>query len=131
MTIKQEIVPMLVKPAETESDGTQSAPLYRVTDKDGDNISYKAEQKDGVLTITVDADFAILTGTLSGINTLKARGVEKIGFVTKDATSTFALANLLEKGRMSDTSKLAHDGKTVTFTLGAKDTDVSDILEKA
>ena len=131
MTIKQEIVPMLVKPAETESDGTQSAPIYRVTGKDGRNISYKAEQKDGVLTITVDADFAILTGTLSGINTLKARGVEKIVFVTKNAKSTFALANLLEKGSMSDTSKLAHDGKTVTFTLGAKDTDVSDILEKA
>ena len=117
-------------PVLTESD-TQSAPLYRVTDKDGKNISYKTEQKDGVLTITVDADFAILTGTLSGINTLKAQGVEKIVFVTKDAISTFALADLLEKGSMSDTYKLTHDGKTVTFTLGAKNTDVSDILEKA
>ena len=117
-------------PVLTESD-TQSAPLYRVTDKDGKNISYKAEQKDGVLTITVDADFAILTGTLSGINTLKARGTEKIVFVTKDATSTFTLADLLEKGCMGDTYKLTHDGADITFTLGAKNTDVSDILEKA
>ena len=117
-------------PVLADSD-TQSAPLYRVTDKDGKNISYKTEQKDGVLTITVDADFAILTGKLWGINTLKARGVEKIVFVTKDAISTFALADLLEKGSMSDTYKLTHDGKTVTFTLGTKNTDVSGILEKA
>jgi hypothetical protein len=128
MTVKQEIIPKLERPADTD---TQSAPLYRVTDKDGKNISYKAEQKDGVLTITVDADFAILTGTLSGINTLKARGTEKIVFVTKDATSTFTLADLLEKGSMGDTYKLTHDGADITFTLGAKNTDVSDILEKA
>ena len=117
-------------PVLADSD-TQSAPLYRVTDKDGKNISYKAEQKDGVLTITVDADFAILTGTLSGINTLKAQGVEKIVFVTKNTTSTFTLADLLAKGSLGETYKLTHDGKTVTFTLGAKSTDVSDILEKA
>ena len=121
----------LVIPEPETAGDTQSAPLYRVTDKDGKNISYKTEQKDGVLTITVDADFAVLTGTLSGISTLKARGTEKIVFVTKDATSTFALADLLEKGSMGDTYKLTHDGADITFTLGAKNTDVSDILEKA
>ena len=118
------------EPDEIAAD-TQSAPLYRVLDKDEKDIAYKAEQKDGVLTITVDADFAVLTGKLSGISTLKAQGVEKIVFVTKSAKSTFALAELLEKGSRGETYKLTHDGKTVTFTLGAKMTDVSAILEKA
>ena len=106
-------------------------PLYRVTDKDGKDIAYTAEQKDGVLTVTVDADFAVLTGKLSGIDTLKAQGVEKIVFVTKDATSAFRLADLLEKGAAEETYKLTHDGKTAAFTAGGRQTDISDILVKA
>lgn len=74
------------------------APLYRVTDRDGRDIAYTAEQTGGVLTVTVDADFAILTGRLSGIRTLKAQGVEKLVFVTKGATSAFLLSDLLDKG---------------------------------
>lgn len=106
-------------------------PLYRVTDRDGRDIAYTAEQKDGVLTVTVDADFAVLTGKLSGIDTLKAQGVEKIVFVTKDATSAFRLADLLEKGAAGETYKLTHDGKTAAFTAGEQQTDISDILVKA
>ena len=105
-------------------------PLYRVTAKDGKDIAYTAEQKGGVLTVTVDEDLAILTGRLSGIRTLKAQGVEKIVFVTKGATSTFALADLLEKGSTGKTYQLTHDGKTVTFTLGEDMADVSAILTK-
>ena len=105
-------------------------PLYRVTDKDGRDIAYTAEQKGGVLTVTVDEDLAILTGRLSGIRTLKAQGVERIVFVTKGATSTFALADLLEKGSTGKTYQLTHDGKTVTFTLGEDMADVSAILTK-
>ena len=45
--------------------------LYRVTDGSGKDISCQAEQKESVLTITVkDAEFAILTGKLSGIGIL-------------------------------------------------------------
>ena len=104
------------------------SPLYRVTDKDGRNMAYTAEQAGGVLTVTVDADFAILTGSLRGIRTLKAQGVEKIVFVTKGAASAFALADLLENGSTGKTYKLTHDGKTVTFTLGEDMADVSAIL---
>ena len=105
-------------------------PLYRVTAKDGRDIAYTAEQKGGVLTVNVDEDFAILTGRLSGIRTLKVQGVEKIIFVTKGAASAFLLSDLLEKGESGDTYKLTHDGKAVTFTLGEKMTDVSAILTK-
>ena len=104
------------------------SPLYRVTDKDGRNMAYTAEQAGGVLTVTVDADFAILTGSLSNIRTLKTQGVEKIVFVTKGAASAFALADLLESGSTGKTYQLTHDGKTVTFTLGEDMADVSAIL---
>ena len=105
-------------------------PLYRVTDKDGRDIAYTAEQKGGVLTVTVDEDLAILTGRLSGIRTLKAQGVEKIVFVTKGAASAFLLSDLLGRGESGETYRLTHDGKAVTFTLGEKMTDVSAILTK-
>ena len=105
-------------------------PLYRVTAKDGRDIAYTAEQKGGVLTVTVDEDLAILTGRLSGIRTLKAQGVEKIVFVTKGAASAFLLSDLLGKGESGEAYRLTHDGKAVMFTLGEKMTDVSAILTK-
>ena len=105
-------------------------PLYRVTDRDGRDIAYTAEQTGGVLTVTVDEDFAVLTGRLSGLRTLKAQGVEKIVFVTRGATSAFLLSDLTEKGESSEAYRLTHDTKAVTFTLGDKMTDVSAILTK-
>lgn len=127
-TIEFQIGTLVVPEGKSDDADTPQSPLYRVTDKDGKDIAYTAEQKDGVLTITVDADFAVLTGKLSGIGTLKAQGVEKIVFVTKDATSAFRLADLLEKGAAGETYKLTHDGKTAAFTAGGQQTDISDIL---
>ena len=106
------------------------APLYRVTDRDGRDIAYTAEQTGGVLTVTVDEDFAILTGKLSGLRTLKAQGVEKIVFVTKGAASAFLLSDLLSKGESGEAYRLTHDTKAVTFALGESTADVSAILTK-
>ena len=105
-------------------------PLYRVTDRDGRDIAYTAEQTGGVLTVTVDEDFAILTGKLSGLRTLKSQGVEKIMFVTKGAASAFLLSDLLSKGESGEAYRLTHDAKAVTFTLGESTADVSAILKK-
>ena len=105
-------------------------PLYRVTDRDGRDIAYTAEQTGGVLTVTVDEDFAILTGKLSGLRTLKSQGVEKIMFVTKGAASAFLLSDLLSKGESGEAYRLTHDAKAVTFTLGESTADVSAILTK-
>ena len=105
-------------------------PLYRVTDRDGRDIAYTAEQTGGVLTVTVDGDFAILTGKLSSLRTLKAQGVEKIVFVTKGAASAFLLSDLLSKGESDEAYRLTHDTKAVTFTLGESTADVSAILTK-
>ena len=108
----------------------QSAPLYRVTDKGGKDIAYKAEQAGGVLTITVDADFAVLTGKLSGISTLRTQGVEKIIFITKGTASAFMLSDLLEKGESNETYKLTHDAGAAVFTVGERMADVGGILIK-
>lgn len=118
------------KPTDPGAECGADAPLYRVTDQDGKDIAHEAERKDGVLTVTVDADFAILTGRLSGIDTLKRQGIEKIVFVTNKAASTFQAADLLEKGASSDEYRLTHDGATVTFVVSEKKTDVSGILIK-
>ena len=119
-----------IEPEQPEAERGMDAPLYRVTAKDGKDIAYTAEQKGSVLTVTVDEDLAILTGRLSGIRTLKAQGVEKIVFVTKGAASAFLLSDLLGKGESGEAYRLTHDGKSVTFTLGEKMTDVSAVLTK-
>ncbi|MGM9548727.1 MAG: hypothetical protein ACI3V5_02650 [Faecousia sp.] len=105
-------------------------PLYRVLGQDGKALACKEVRKDGVLTITVDADFASLSGTLSGMKTLKAYGIDTIVFVTKGARSSFALSDLLAQGSTSDSFCLIHDCGTVTFTVGKGETDVTGILAK-
>ena len=134
-TIEFQIGTLVVPEPEKKSDGKKSgstdtlqSPLYRVTDKDGKDVAYKAEQEDGLLTITAKYDFAILTGGLCGMNTLKAQGVEKIVFVTNGAESAFMLSDLLESGKNSDSFKLTHDGGSVSFTVGTAETDISEIL---
>ena len=116
------------EPVQPEEPAQPARPLYRVIDPDGKTLDYKAERKDGVLTITAEADFAALTGTLGGIRTLKAQGIDTIVFVTNGATSTFALSDLLAQGGAGDTYTLTHDGAAVTFTLN-DGADVSKILQ--
>ena len=131
-TIEFQIGTLVVPEPEKKSDGKKSdnadtlqSPLYRVTDKDGKDVAYKAEQEDGTLTITAKYDFAILTGSLDGMNTLKAQGVEKIVFVTNGAESAFMLSDLLESGNGGDSFKLTHDGGNLSFTVGTAETDIS------
>ena len=134
-TIEFQIGTLVVPEPEKKSGGEKSgssdtlhSPLYRVTDKGGKDVAYKAEQEDGTLTVTAKYDFAILTGGLGGMNTLKAQGVEKIVFVTNGAESAFMLSDLLESGKNSDSFKLTHDGGSVSFTVGTAETDISEIL---
>lgn len=134
-TIEFQIGTLVVPEPEKKSDGKKSgsaealqSPLYRVTDKDGKDVTYKAEQEDSTLTITAKYDFAILTGSLGGMKTLKAQGVEKIVFVTNGAESAFMLSDLLESGNGGDSFKLTHDGGSRSFTVGTAETDISEIL---
>ena len=114
---------------EAAAPAQPTAPLYRVTDGDGKDVSYETTWRDGVLTVTVEADRAVLTGRLSGIASLQAQGIERIVFITKGATSEFLTADLLASAPATERYALTHDGEAVTFTAG--EADVSGILVKA
>ena len=114
---------------EAAAPAQPTAPLYRVTDGDGKDVSYETTWRDGVLTVTVEADRAVLTGRLSGIASLQAQGIERIVFITKGATSEFLTADLLAAAPATERYALTHDGEAVTFTAG--EADVSGILVKA
>ena len=105
-------------PEQPEAERGADAPLYRVTDRDGRDIAYTAEQKGGVLTVTVDEDFAVLTSSLSGMTALRAQGVEKIVFVTNGAKTAVKLSAIISKLTANGVFRLTHDGKAATFTLG-------------
>lgn len=117
-----------VQPAQPEEEAPQIAAPYRVVGQDGKNLACKKAQSSGVLTITVDTDFATLTGSASSLKTLKAQGVETIVFVTTGATSTFALADLLAQLPSGSTYALTHVGSTVTLPLSSGE-DISKILK--
>ncbi len=112
-----------VTTAETVPESKAAA--YWVSDSQGQSIPYQAQQKDGVLTVTVQADTASLRGTTGSLGQLEAQGISEIRFVTNGAQSAFTLADLLASGTGSFT--LTHAGDQVTCTLG--DTDISRILK--
>ena len=123
------------EPAEQTNESTEyKAPvqksLYRVVDKDGKEIVFHTAQKEGVLAIATDSDFATLTGKMKEIETLMNQGVSRIIFAAKGRTSTFLLSDLLEKRAYGETYHLIHDGEAVSFTVGDAMADVSEILEK-
>ena len=123
------------EPAEESEESTEyKAPvqesLYRVVDKDGTEIVFHSAQKDGVLAIATDSDFAMLTGKMEDIETLMNQGVSRIIFATKGRTSTFLLSDLLEKRTYGETWSLIHDGETVAFIAVEKKMDISSILTR-
>ena len=109
--------------AETVPESKAAA--YWVCDPEGQSIPYQAQQKDSVLTVTVQADTASLCGTTGSLGQLEAQGIAEIRFVTNGAQSAFTLADLLASGTGSFT--LTHEAETVTFTL--ESTDISKILK--
>ena len=98
---------------------------YWVCGSDGRSLPYQSQVKDGVLTVTVQADTASLRGTTGSLRQLESQGITEIRFVTNQAQSDFALSDLLTSGTGSVT--LTHDGDKVTFTLESK--DISGILK--
>ena len=123
------------EPAEKTNESTEykapvQKPICRVVDKDGTEIVFHTAQKDGVLAIATDSDFAMLTGKMKDIEALRNRGVNRIIFATKGRTSAFLLSDLLEKRTYGETYHLIHDGEAVAFTVGDAMSDVSGILVK-
>lgn len=113
---------------DTVTDEASRLPYYLVKGQNGWRIPYQEQKQGSVLTITVGADFAVLTGTLGGMRALKGQGIDTIVFVTNGASSTFAMEDLLAQGSAVSTYMLTHDGEAVTFTLG-DGTDIGEILK--
>ena len=114
--------------SEASAPSGASAPVYSVTDKDGNAVSYTAAREGGVLTIRVDAAYARLTLTADEAQALTAQSVEKVVFITTGATSAFRPADLTAY-KDEAPFVLTHDGETVTFTAG--ETDLASLLLQA
>ena len=112
----------------TRLNGNVSAPqqtLFRVTDLDGEDMPYRQQLADGVLTVTADAEDAMLLLPSDSIPTLQTQGVRELRFVTNQVSSGFALSELPE-GQAE--FALTHTGSEVAFTQDGQ--DLSGILQK-
>ena len=110
------------KSASAEEEPDKREPLYRVLNLDGSTLKHQAETADGVLTLTVSADGAILTGTLRALGYLQNQGIEKITFTDGTHTATIVLADLIAKGQPEDVYVLTL-GAANTLTLNGEAID--------
>ena len=102
--------------------------LYRVADKQGRSIAYKAVQKGGVLTITTDEKEAQLIIERGGLFALSRQGITKIVFVTASKKSVISVGAAMEKG--SGEFVLLHGSRKVKLTIAGAAVDADGILIK-
>lgn len=112
-TITGTVEPPVEPEKSTAEEPAAREPLYRVTDLEGKNLPYQVETADGVLTLTVSADGAVLTGTLRALGYLQNQGIEKITFTDGTHTASIVLADLIAKGEAE---------AVYVLTLGAANT---------
>ena len=102
--------------------------LYRVADKQGRSIAYKAVQQDGVLTVTTDEKEAQLIIERGGLFALNRQGITKIVFVTASRKSVISVSAAMEKG--SGEFVLLHSSRKVKLTIAGAAVDADGILIK-
>ena len=102
--------------------------LYRVADKQGRSIAYKAVQQGGVLTITTDEKEAKLIIERGGLFALSRQGITKIVFVTASKKSAIRVGAAMEK--CSGEFVLLHGSRKVKLTVAGAAVDADGILIK-
>ena len=102
--------------------------LYRIADKQGRSIAYKAVQQGGVLTITTDEKEAQLIIERGGLFALSRQGITKIVFVTASKKSAISVGAAMEKG--SGEFVLLHGSRKVKLTIAGAAVDADGILIK-
>lgn len=102
--------------------------LYRVADKQGSSIAYRAVQKGGVLTITTDEKEAKLIIERGGLFALSRQGITKIVFVTASKKSAISVGAAMEK--CSGEFVLLHGSRKVKLTVAGAAVDTDGILIK-
>lgn len=108
----------------TREDGVFA--FFRVLNEKGEALPYTQEQKDGVLTVTVDTEKASLVGVRHTLLLLENLGVESICFVTGSAQTELELDDLAAVGEPSSEVILKHDGAAVTFTVDGE--EMADLI---
>ena len=101
--------------------------LYRVADKQGSSIAYRAVQKGGVLTITTDEKEAKLIIERGGLFALSRQGITKIVFVTASKKSVISVSAAMEKG---SGEFVLHGSRKVKLTIAGAAVDTDGILIK-
>lgn len=101
--------------------------LYRVADKQGSSIAYRAVQKGGVLTITTDEKEAKLIIERGGLFALSRQGITKIVFVTASKKSVISVSAAMEKG---SGEFVLHGSRKVKLTIAGAAVDADGILIK-
>jgi len=102
--------------------------LYRVADKQGRSIAYKAVQQGGVLTVTTDEKEAKLIIERGGLFALNRQGITKIVFVTASRKSVISVSAAMEKG--SGEFVLLHSSRKVKLTIAGAAVGADGILIK-
>ena len=102
--------------------------LYRVADKQGRSIAYKAVQQGGVLTVTTDEKEARLIIERGGLFALSRQGITKIVFVTAAHKSVINVSAAMEKG--SGEFVLLHSSRKVKLIIAGAAVDADGILIK-
>lgn len=102
--------------------------LYRVADKQGRSIAYKAVQQGGVLTIATDEKEAQLIIERGGLFALSRQGITKIVFVTASQKSVISVSAAMERG--SGEFVLLHSSRKVKLTIAGAAVDADGILIK-
>lgn len=113
------------EPAEPVWGTPEDAPYFplRVIDANGVELVFTHEIDNGVLTVTTEHGFAILTGSIGNLNTLSESGVKTIVFTTTDKTTSVELEALKNAGSSNDVFRLTHDAANATLTVSGKEAD--------
>ena len=86
----------------------------------GSAVHCEETLKDGVLTLTAEAENAELHATAYGLARLQSQGVQTVVFRTLSAESRFELPEVLNRGELV----LTHKGGSAELTLGGKPSDL-------
>lgn len=113
------------EPAEPVWGTPEDAPYFplRVIDANGVDLVFTHEIDNGVLTVTTEHGFAVLTGSIGNLNTLSEAGVKTIVFTTTDKTTSVELEALKNAGSSNNVFRLTHDAANAALTLGGKEAD--------
>lgn len=121
------------EPGTSDSGIQAKAPVaaYWVTDLEGNWIAFTETRQDGKLTLTVDADAAVLNGTVYGLSALENAGITEITLKTAKQEASFSLNEVITQSAISETYvpgesgtyRLTLDGSTVSFTLDGQQRD--------